>query len=251
MARKAKPKQTDPLETLFTTPPVTEGTETQTEGAKTPSVEDLLEQIKALNERVDKADRTNLALMTAPPQVPQSVVQPQGPKGLDFKGLPDPSMDPEGFTKASQERVQAYVSELIKNSQEIDAQRGSQKEQVDALWNRFSSEYADYAADREKVEFAASKVAHTARTRGMDINKYMFGAGQEIFLKDVKETMDRVFGAPKSKEQDDDEGVDDNSRALSIFGGQESGGRMGSKPPEEAGDMLKDIQEIQRKTGLY
>lgn len=220
--------------------------------AEQPDVSALLEQIKGLNDRVERAERTNFALMQQPPAAAAVIPERKAPQ-LDLKGLPDPSVDPEGYARGVLERTQQVVTAQVQDY--TTSQRGELDRQkaADDLWARFAKTHEEYAEDQEKVEFAAQKVAGEAKSRGMDLQRYMFGPGSEQFMSDVARKMDEVFGKPGGgKDPDEEDEGSDEGRSTSIFGGIESGGRPGARGrQEDAGDMLKDLREMQRKTGFF
>jgi len=90
----------------------------------------------------------------------------------------------------------------------------------------------------------------------------MFGS-QEMFFEDVKTEYEKQFGPvsqgeeaeeaaqkPRKKALAADVEDDDEGRTAGTFGGQESGGRpaAGKLKP---GDMIKDLSDLQRKSGYY
>ena len=226
-----------------------------TEKPAGPTMEDLLKQVSSLNERLDRAERTNLALMASPIQQVeqrQASATPKNIADIDMKGLPDPSEDPEGYAREVSARISKNVSEYTAASTTARANEDNTAARAKALWDRFASKYEDDAKDQTRVEFAASKVAADAKAKGLDLNRYMFGPGSDMFIDDVKKKMDEVFGARKGDEDEEDgEDEADTGRTASIFGGMESSGRIDKKQKDEQGDMIKDLHDIQRKTGFY
>lgn len=253
MARRKK--QADVVEDFVALDPQGDGDAGT--NAQEPSVKDLLTQIQSLTTRVETAERTNAALMSAPPVTVTQKGPPQF-KQPEFKNLPDPSIDPEGYAAAVHTQVAKQVQDYVKETSDYQANQVDPSDQARELWNKFTTSYKEYAGNQDQVEFAASKVAQEARAKGLDPQKYMFGPGQDYFLRDVKDMVVKVFGDPTKKTEDDeDDGGEDNgndiSRSMSIFGGLESAGRPGKKTNDvaEKGDMIKEIQEIQRKTGFH
>ena len=96
-----------------------------------------------------------------------------------------------------------------------------------------------------------------AKARGIDPQRYIT-TGREQFFGDIASEYKALFGDRKLGADDldntdtEDEG-EDNSRAMSIFGGLEGSGKPQGKETGKAalGDMVKDIQDIQRRTGFY
>ena len=215
--------------------------------AKEPSVADLMAQITALNSRIDTSERTNLALMANPTHEVRSTVvtKPQ----LDMTKLPDPVNEPEAYATAVAERTNKYISEQFQVQQTQQQESKAQDTRLQNLWGRFEDKYEDYAGDQRKVEFAASEAIREAQARGMDVQKYMFGASEHFFA-DVVKKMDEVFGKPGKNDPEQDDPTD-TSRSTHIFGGLESGGRMSKPSKEDVGDMVKEIHDLQKRTGFF
>jgi hypothetical protein len=203
----------------------------------------LQTQIGELMGRLDTAERTNMALMTSPPRSEPTVTQPQAVK-LD--NLPDPGLDPEGYAREIMKRTQESVTSLLQSQQQQREQQNSQGDRVKNLWNAFNETYEDLADDPDKVEFAAQKVAKRAKARGLDVERYMFGA-QEKFMADVAKEVEKTFGKPKAAEDTEE----DTPTRTAIFGGNEGGSRLSQVQAEQGGDMLAELHEIQKKSGLY
>lgn len=203
----------------------------------------LQAQISSLVERLDSAERTNLALMATTPKVEPTVTQPQAVK-LD--NLPDPGLDPEGYARELMKRTQESVTSLLQSQQQQQQQQTSQGDRIKNLWNDFNEKYEDYADDPDKVEYAAQKVAKRAKARGLDVERYMFGA-QEKFMADVAKEMEKTFGKPKAAGEEEEEAP----TRTAIFGGNEGGSRLSQVQAEQGGDMLAELHEIQKKSGLY
>ena len=202
-----------------------------------------------------------MALSSAAPTVRDSPKPPT----LNLENLPDPVSDPKEYGKVLGERTAIYNREL---NEHYTATQQQQTQGVSSaqLWEDFAEEYDAYAQDQEGVEFATNKVIATAKRRGLDISKYMF-ANSDRFFRDVVKAYDARFGKPegddnetmetrdihqrrpaKRQEQEDDR---DEGRTQGIFGGQESGSQGRAPRPPQPGDMLKDLQDMQRKSGYY
>lgn len=229
-------------------------------GANEPSVADLMKQIEGLNKRIESQDRSNLALTAAAPTI--DVNLPAEPK-INLEGLPDPLDNPKGYGEELARRTSQYnrdsqVYEAAKNT------KSGPKYDGDALWEDFASEYGDYATDKEGVEFAVGLAVKQAQRRGLSVEKYMY-QNSDRFFRDVTKVYDKRFGKPEQGDdglddtptprrrqreasQDDD---GDEGRTGGIFGGVDGG--AGSRGPQkpQPGDMIKDLQDIQRKSGYY
>jgi len=232
----------------------------------------LLGQIKALSERVDKAERTNMALMSQPVGGTESFQPNQEQK--QQKPLPDPTLDPDAYAEAVRARIMGETQQLIDNSRQQYNTNQQGERDISDLWTDFGKQYADYAENEDRVEFAAGVAARKAKARGLDIRKYMF-QGREQFFSDVVKIMDDTFGKSGNDDDAGDTGEDDfdyeqnnrnqttrkrkatntdddnDGRTAGVFGGLESGGRPVNTNREQKGDMIKDLQEIQRKSGFF
>jgi hypothetical protein len=139
---------------------------------------------------------------------------------------------------------------------------------VEGLWGEFAEKYPDLAEHRDMVELAAVTVSQKARARGLDAQKYMFGASEQ-YISDVAAEVERRFGKALKvlKEEEEDDGTDTGgtqggtmaeaiaaARTGGISGGAPvSGGGAGSKggrEPSEGDDLISDLHKIQRNMGI-
>lgn len=210
-----------------------------------------LDEMRAQNTRLQE----DLARVVS---VPQVTVAPTAPKGISYDNLPDPVTDPAAYGQALGQRI-------VENAQ---AQRGYEQTnqaivqeregKIEALWEDFDNAYPEIAKDKEGMEFVVMQVAKRAKTRGADLDRYMF-VTREKFMGDVAKAYEARFGeaeddepAPKPRRQrarpDDDEPT-----RTSVFGGLEGGGRptqVAKDNPSES-SMVKEIQEMQLSSGFY
>lgn len=205
------------------------------------SLKDLLLQIKTLNERVATGEQERLALMTQAPRVEDT---PKAPGEMSIDGLPDPVAYPDEYAKELNKRIQASVAERFEYQTKQNNQARSQENRVKGLWDDFSIAHPDIAQEKDRVEFAAQKVAARAQARGIDLDRYMF-ANSQTFFRDIAGEYNKLF--PKVEAQEVEE---DANRSQSIFGGVDSMNRVQPKAPEK-GDMIADLHNIQRKMGLF
>lgn len=220
----------------------------------------LMTQIASLGVRLDTAERTNMALMTQAPKV-QSIEQTK----VDLKGLPDPSLDPEGYAKALNEQITNTITANQRAVNSQTQQDHDRDEKVKGLWEEFNQKYEDQAEDPDRVEFAATKVAKRAQARGVDLERYMF-ISRDQFLADVAKEHRDIFGAPevdegepepkpnrKARPTNDNDDEEDTNRTGGMFGGIDAGGGLNGRGRQQdtPSDMIKDLQEIQRKSGFY
>lgn len=230
---------------------------TQSKEDKGPSVEDLMQEIAGLKAKQDELSRTNMALMSATPQV-QQYTPPQATQIKD-EDLPDPTLYPAQYAAALEERTKKNIDAYFNQQNQKLQQEHAADKVYDDIWNTFSSKYEDYADDPDKVEYAATLVIKEAARKGLDVKRYMTQATDQ-FVDDVKARMDVVFGPirdeddaaenmPRNRRRtaDDEEPV----RTAGVFGGLESGGRPAKGADADKSDMIKDIHDLQRKTGFF
>lgn len=219
------------------------------EPKKTPEVDltALQAQITALSSRLEQSEATNRALLTQAPRT-EPVQQTTAPAGIDLKGLPDPIEESEKYGIMLAERIAAHTKAVTEAAQNSMRSEQSQEKQIEELWEGFGKKYSDLAEDQDRVEFAATKVAKEAKAKGMDVSKYMF-VTRDQFYADVAKKHEELFGKPS--DGDDNDTPEEPDRTAGIFGGMESGGRpaTGKQPPQ--GDMIKDLQDLQRKGGYF
>lgn len=223
--------------------------------------------LDAMQRRADEQEATNVALTTRTTQ-PQA---PQPPAALSFEGLPDPVEDPKAYGEQLQSRIDQMIQSRMQYDRDLRAHQGAQTQTKDVLWEDFSEAFPDYAADEERVGFVTQKVLKRAAARGLDTDRYMLGNSNRFFRDIVKE-YNNVFGEPETADDDEDfepepkprrrtqrraqdDDYEPRGRTGGILGGMDGGaGRQprGRTPTDEGpGDMIKEIQEIQRKGGYY
>lgn len=220
----------------------------------------LMAQIAELRSEISSTKQANMALMSQPLVDMPPKVQTE----IDYKALPDPSLEPENYVKA----LNGQIAAVLQGQKAIDDYNSSrvqtEQERVAALWNDFSAKYTGHAEHQQLAQTAAITVAQKARARGMDVNKYMY-ANSPQFMAEVAAEMDKIAGrslAPQEDEDTDDGGVQITPAARSVprsegtedhrtggmFGGTEVGGRPQIERREP--DMFDEVREWQRKTGF-
>lgn len=228
-----------------------------------PTIEDLQRQLAQMNERVEAAERIQTVITT-----PATIAAPPKEPAFNLDNLPDPMADPAAYTKELASRQTAYTKQMHEFYQEQNTAAAKTQGTYQQLWSDFATQYGEYADDQEGVEFATQKVRNTLIKRGVDVDKYMFSQPDKFF-KEITKTYDARFGQPEEGESLEpepmqrrraapqrealDRNADDvqPNRTAGIFGGIDSG--SGGRTPAAAppGDMMKDLREIQRKTGYY
>lgn len=234
-------------------------------------VAELEAALKELREQREE-DRQNTLLSQPTNWQSQTIDQPVEVNPNTIQ-LPDPALDPDGYANAVQRRAELAVE----NRNRRDAAQRKFESDIDTkvadLWTDFGDAYPDIAADRERVDFVATKVVKAATKKGLDINRFMFGAGRSRFMKDVAKEYENIFGEPET----DEDGYEDNSnsrsdktrtlsrrrsnsrnrqeddegRSAGVFGGNEGGGRGRRQVDAEEGpSFIEDLQAIQKKLGF-
>lgn len=223
-----------------------EAAKKEAEGKGNPDIEALKKQIASLTEGLTAARQTNMALMSQAP-----TVQKRPPAGIDTKGLPDPTLNPDQYAAEVSRRTAAYQKEVTEYERHQAGQQQTEAQRLNALWEEFGENYEAYAGDEEKVSFAAQKVARRAQSKGIDLNKYMY-QNSDQFMRDVVSVYDKTFGKPKVESEVEEETDDDESENAVVFGGIQSGGKPNTKDaPEGHDDMFADLKEFQQKGGWH
>lgn len=189
--------------------------------------------------------------------------------------LPDPALDPDGFSNATTRRAEIAYENLRRRDAAQNKMAKDIDEKVADLWADFGDAYPEMSEDKDRIDYVATQVVKEATRKGLDINRYMFGTGRERFMKDVVKKYTKVFGDPETDEDDYDDNPrsrrsassvpsrrrsanrnraeEDDGRSSGIFGGDESGGRPNRRQTDdETGpSMIDDIHAMQRRTGFF
>lgn len=222
--------------------------ETKTVDAQTALLERIAKLEGALTgvqTQLTEKDRTINSLMSTPVVKYEAPVQPQK------KTFRDPVNDPDGYAEDVRNDILAQIKQ--DNDKALAGQNEAQayNNRLTALWNDFATENPEYAKNQEGARLAAEAVALEAQQRGMDVNKYMFGASGE-FKQAVKIKMDKLGMAPKVAADDDEAEDDDEPRTMGIFGGLESGGnKTGAKVEDKPGSLFDGLKEWQVEHGFH
>lgn len=235
-------------------------------------LEELRSQLSEMRKELNDARAQSYAYLTAQPSTPSQPSQPQDPE-VDMSNMPDPTEDPEAYNKELNRRIAKAIRDGVQSHSQAEAQARAEEErrstQTSALWDQFTESHPDIAKNRDQVEFAAMRVLNRIKARGLDPDRYMFGATGQFF-NEIVEEHNKVFpqqkakddgegegegepepkNKPKSKEDDDE----DEGRSAGIFGGQEGGHKPSagaSKGDDKPGDLVADLHTIQRASGFY
>lgn len=219
-------------------------------------VQKMLTELQAAREEDKKiierltADQSAL-LSTSTYQAPQFLSEEP-----DLENLPDPTEDLKAYNAEMAKRFKtAYGNAKHNEALQMEGARDAAS-QREMLWQDFQTAYADYAKDPQKVGIASEQVARIAKARKMDMDKYMFGAGQKRFMSDVVVMHDKLFGKPIVLDKEDEEEDDsEDNRSMGIFAGQESGGKPNpgkdARTANEPGGFTQAIREWQLKNGFH
>lgn len=186
----------------------------------------------------------------AAPVVMDTPARPQPPAEVDYKGLPDPVADPDGYARALGERLQAKTRADADYTRQVSAHNANEVNAQDALYADFQSKYEDIAADEEGVQFVTGTVVKRLKARRIDPTNYMFTHSEEFFDQVASEYKKRFKhegdNTPAPREEDDEP-----NRTSGIAGGLESSGRPTARAAEKVSDLYTETREIQRKSGFY
>ena len=222
---------------------------------KAPDVDALIARMDRLETDNQTLQQSNLALMSTPRQQYEPLPAPVAATPGIMEGLPDPVSEPEGYGKELERRIVDRIdSGIAQKSSALDQQQKTSG-RIEALWGEFNEhpKYKDYAENVDQVEFAATKVAKRAEAKGLNIDKYMFTTSEQFF-SDIAVEMDKTFPKAPVDDKKGDEPKDkgeEEERTGGIFGGVESGGKPVQDTKAEAGDMLEDLTDLQRKTEYF
>jgi hypothetical protein len=205
----------------------------------------LLGQIEALTGQVAQLQGAQAALLAQPQIIYAQPGPMQHEQANDFVGLPDPLDDPDNYNRALNARIDQIVADRLAAYDNEVAAAQNQNATADQLWNDFASTYEEWADQPDRISFAAERVVNRAKARGIDVERYMF-VTRDQFFKDVNEEATAVFG-----ERGDEDGDGEVDRSAGLFGA--TGSPMPSvKTVDQTGsDMLKEITDMQKKTGFY
>lgn len=210
---------------------------------------ELRRQIAELNARLNSSGP---AIPRAPAPERQAPIEPVQ---FSTEGMPDPSLEPEKYNAELQRRVNATVQTTLHASQQAQQAQHSDAQRAQTLWTQFSTQYPDWAEHQDRVRFAAEAVLSEAKNKGLDTEAYI-STFSDTFCADVAKKMESIFGPLEKDDEDEEldetEDTGDAGRTAGLFGGLEAGGKPapapGKAPP---GDMIKDLQDLQRKSGFF
>lgn len=219
-----------------------------------PDVAALMSRIDGLTSTVETLRQDNLRLTQAPIY---NVLPPAQNQPAQGSQLPDPLEDPDSFANTLTARILETVGSQLAERDNAANYAADLDNKAATMWTDFQKQYPSWSSYEDRVGYVTNLVCNDAESKGLDLNRYMFN-NRDQFFKDVNAKMVEVFGAP----EDDDgsnspsetatSGDDGASRTAATFPG--SGSPMAFERPTSGpkpGDMIKDIQDLQRKSGFY
>lgn len=233
--------------------------------ALTTSVETLTEANKGLVADRKKDHDLTMSLLSTPASGPPAVIAAAPDTGVsaaDLSALPDPVEDPKGYSNALNKLIADSVSTQIASFQDETDEKANADNtralQVNSLWGRFQKANPELAKHEALVKVAAQGVVEDAIAKGIDGEKFMFGAGSGRFLEEVAEsvtaTIAAIRGDGKDEKKDDEEKQPDP--ALGVLPGMPVASGGGDPEAEkEAGDgkggLLAEMKAGQEASGFF
>jgi hypothetical protein len=240
------------------------------EAKKEPTVAELLEKMGAMQERIDAQARETARATTVGNSTPTPTFAEPAPQ-LNLENLPDPVADPKAYAAEIATRTLGFQNTLTAyEARKRDALTPKPMGDPDAVFADFADQYPEYAQEEERLAFVTAQVSKKLSKRGVDVQKYLYQHTDQLFADLLKE-YDAVFGKPgeeldgedgeieaapaprqrqrraRNPEIEDDEG---DGRTEGILGNQEPGTRQAGNTPRP-GDLIKDLQDMQRQSGYY
>jgi hypothetical protein len=231
------------------------------------TMDDVMKRIEALQKEVlkPKPQAQRVEAARYPTQRPKPVEAAPAEKKSP---LPDPVMDPEGYTKALTAQVLSAMREQFDEREQRQAAKEAAKTKSERLWKRFSTAYPDHAKNKKLVEFMAGQVIEEMALDGADLDAYINEQTDDFFSQiaaQIDETVgkreekvekkaeeaEKVEDDKEASEDDDDENVNYGE----LFGGdtlKASKGKKGKAEDEEPdGGIVALLRDTQRKAGYY
>lgn len=215
--------------------------------------------VAELNKRIDQLAEDNkrlnnlaLSLMATPAtgHVTQQQPQPDVPAlDVDLSGLPDPSQDPEGYTKALRDRmnkaistnVQATINREMSTRDQRAAQQRAAQERYDRLWAKFNATNPELADATDIVEIVGRAAVNDMINRGLDVDRAIF-ADEDGFIKDVagraKQRLAALGWKPKAAPKTGEPERDARQLTMPNIGepDNDAGGADDGAEPDDAAD---------------
>ena len=237
---------------------------------KEPNIADLMAQLGELKGKVEAYSDIAQYRPALASEPTSQVTLPEQPK-LDFSKMPDPVQYPDEYAAELTNRQFTYQAKLTTYNDAVKAANTPRPlGDIDALWNDFVEAHPEYAENDKRFRFALGETAKHMSARGIDFSKYIFQSTDQAFDAIMKE-YDDTFGSPEAQDEGEEEAPleahpanlpekrarrsreddGDEGRTEGIMGGTERGSSIPGIQRVPAGDMIKDMQDMQRKSGYF
>lgn len=211
----------------------------------------LMQQIIDMRREMDALAMSSMRGPAGP--TPTNVVVPQAPPTLNMADLPNPVTEPTKYGEELAKRMLDHQNAVANyNRQQAEAATGTAQtaeQSLNALWEDFQLEYPDISEDEERLGYIAQKVVTKAKARGIDPQRYMFG-NQDRFMRDVANEYKRIFGDTGEPDRQITDPNMADGRTAGVFSTPGGTGERRQAAPGP-GDMIKELQERQRKSGFF
>lgn len=220
-----------------------------------PAVADLRQQLAELR----RMNTETLAALIARPAASVSTNQTtQAPAAVNFDGLPDPSVDREGFLKGAttrmQEAVNGAAARVLEDARRQQAAQAASTDKANSLWADFQEKYEDLGDYGDLVQVAAERTARKLQQRGLNVEAYI-DTNRAGFLEevatDVRKTINTIKGLDNNAATGSDDDEDDGRTA--VLPGNSGGTSRGAKKPDNAKPSLfvNELKSIQKELGIF
>lgn len=210
----------------------------------------LMQQIIDMRREMDALAMSS---MRGPGGPAPTIVVPQAPPALNMEGLPNPVTEPAKYGEELAKRMLDHQNAVSNyNRQQAEAASGTaqnHEQSINALWEDFQVQYPDISEDEDRLGYVAQKVVTKAKSRGIDPQRYMFG-NQDRFMRDVANEYKRIFGDIGEPDTQITDPNTPDGRTAGVFSTPSGAGTRRQAQPGP-GDMIKEIQERQRKSGFF
>ena len=239
-----------------------------------PTIAQVMERLGALSQRIEDSERQSAVTDTfrGQPAASPAVFNEAIPQ-MNLDNLPDPVSNPKEYGAAIAAATLKYQNDLSGwENRRQQAVTPPKLGDPDAVFEEFAEQFPEYVENEERITFATAQVSKKLAKKGIDVQKYLFTKSPQLF-KEIIKTYDDVFGKPEGLGEDgdatgdepvtptrpkprqvqaaDDDANDDEGRTEGIFGGGEPGAGPARGAAPKPGDLIKDIQDMQRKSGYF
>lgn len=207
------------------------------------------------SERKRSEDMWKHMLQTGP-QARSEQLAPAAPQfEVDLNGLPDPSVDVEGYHKGLGERLgktyKDMVQQAIKEAGDVRNSEQSQANLMDTAWKRLAENNSEVAAHPEIVEIAANKYFAGLRQQGLDPMRAL-SLDMDGVIAEVAASASGIINGIRGDDAPDPNR--DSGRTTMLSGNGSARSRAKAKATEnveQPGDFLAELKKLQREQRLY